>query len=71
MFSGTVRAGLGLRAATVPLATGGLAERLLRPDWKVVETVRFRASSDSIFLRIACGGSARKMTREETDLVAL
>lgn len=55
MFSGTVSAGLGLRAATVPLVTAGFGRRFPRPEWKVVETVRLRESSDSIFLRIACG----------------
>lgn len=51
MVCGTVNAGLGLRAATVPLATVGL-----RPFWLrklVVEMVRLRESSDSIFFRIA------------------
>lgn len=54
MFSGTVSAGDGLSAATVPLG----AERCLRFEvlfdcWCVVEIVRFRDNSDSIFLRMA------------------
>lgn len=54
MFSGTVRAGLGLRAATVPLVAA-LEARLEERDVWVVEMVRLRESSDSIFLRMACG----------------
>jgi hypothetical protein len=53
MVSRTVSAGLGLSAATVPLATLGLPPRL-RPGCRVVETVRFRDSSFPIFLRKAC-----------------
>ena len=54
MFSGTVSAGDGLSAATLPLG----AERCLRFEvlfdcWCVVEIVRFRDNSDSIFLRMA------------------
>lgn len=55
MLSGTVKAGLGLRAATVPFWTFGLLPRL-RFEGYAVEIVRFRESSDSIFLRIACEG---------------
>ena len=47
-------------AVTVPLATGGLAGRLLRLGWKVVEMVRFQASSDSIFLLITGWGISGK-----------
>ena len=54
IFSGTVSAGLGLSAATVPFATAGFPPRFPRLCWWVVEIVRFRASSDSIFFRIAC-----------------
>jgi hypothetical protein len=54
MFSGTVNAGLGLRAATVPLVGTILPPGPPRLDrWWVVDIVRFRASSDSIFFRIA------------------
>lgn len=55
MSSGTVKAGLGFSAATVPFCTFGLLPRL-RLECCVVEIVRLRASSDSIFLRIACAG---------------
>lgn len=57
MLSGTVNAGLGLRPATVPFLA--LDDRFDEdccccwpPAGKLV--VRFRESSDSIFLRIAC-----------------
>ncbi len=53
MFSGTVRAGAGLSAATVPFCAFDLLPRLLLRWYCVVEMVRFRASSDSIFLRMA------------------
>ncbi len=54
MFSGTVNAGLGLRAATVPFAPVVLDNFLFRRVFDAaVEIVRLRASSDSIFLRIA------------------
>ena len=54
MFSGTVSAGLGFSAATVPLAAEGLFPRLDERCWLwVVEMVRLRDSSDSIFFRIA------------------
>ena len=55
MFSGTVNAGLGLRAATVPLVGTSLPPGPVRLDdrWWFVEIVRFRASSDSIFFRMA------------------
>lgn len=56
MFSGTVNAGLGLRAATVPLVGTILPPGPARLDdrwWWLVGIVRFRASSDSIFFRIA------------------
>jgi len=52
MFSGTVKAGEGFSAATVPLAATGFP--FLPPRvFCVVEIVRFRANSDSIFFRIA------------------
>lgn len=55
MFSGTVNAGLGLRAATVPLVGASLPPGPPRLDerWWVVDIVRFRESSDSIFFRMA------------------
>lgn len=53
MVSGTVSAGLGLSAATVPLATVGLLPRRRLLCW-VVEMVRFRESSFPILLRRAC-----------------
>ena len=55
IFSGTVNAGLGLRAATVPLAATSLPPGARLDDrwWWLVGIVRFRASSDSIFFRIA------------------
>ena len=53
MLSGTVSAGLGFSAATVPFCTFGLLLCFL-PCWCVVEIVRLRESSDSIFFRIAC-----------------
>ena len=53
MVSGTVSAGLGFSAATVPLATLGLPPRR-RLLCCVVEMVRFRESSFSILLRKAC-----------------
>lgn len=55
MFSGTVRAGLGFNAATVPFCALALCPRLRLPGASccVVEIVRLRESSDSIFLRIA------------------
>ena len=56
MLSGTVRAGLGFKAATVPFWTLGLLLRLVRFGLKVVEIVRLRESSDSIFLRMAWDG---------------
>ena len=63
MLSGTVSAGLGFKAATVPFWTLGFALRLLRFWLYVVEMVRLRESSDSIFLRIACVGlSGSKLT---------
>lgn len=52
IFSGTVRAGEGLSAATVPFAAS-FPPRCFLLDWCVVEMVRFRDNSDSIFLRIA------------------
>lgn len=57
MFSGTVRAGLGFSAATVPFCAVALCPRLRLPGASccVVEIVRLRESSDSIFLRIAWG----------------
>ena len=59
MVSGTVRAGLGLSAATVPFATFALRD--LRPlACCVVDMVRFRESSVSILLRRACGNETRK-----------
>lgn len=56
MLSGTVNAGLGLRAATEPLAPVAFEECFLlrRLFEAVVDIVRFLASSDSIFLRMAC-----------------
>ena len=53
MCSGTVSAGLGFSAATVPFVAVRPARLPGRPLC-VVEIVRLRASSDSIFLRIAC-----------------
>lgn len=54
MLSGTVNAGLGLSAATVPFAPVILDSFLFRRLFDAaVEIVRLRASSDSIFLRIA------------------
>jgi hypothetical protein len=53
MFSGTVSAGLGRSAATVPLAACTLLPRLPPRMLFVVEMVRLRESSDSIFLRMA------------------
>ena len=54
MLSGTVNAGLGLSAATVPFAPVILDSFLFRRLFDaVVEIVRLRASSDSIFLRMA------------------
>jgi hypothetical protein len=53
IFSGTVKAGVGLRAATVPFCAVAFVERLLLWPNPVVDIVRFRASSDSIFFRIA------------------
>ena len=56
MFSGTVKAGLGLRAATVPLVGTSLPPGPVRLDdrwWWLAGIFRFRASSDSIFFRIA------------------
>ena len=56
MFSGTVNAGLGLRAATVPLVGASLPPGPARLDdrwWWLAGIVRFRASSDSIFFRMA------------------
>lgn len=53
MFSGTVKAGLGLSAATVPLAAAGFPPRLVLRCPCVVEIVRFRDNSDSIFFLIA------------------
>ena len=52
IFSGTVRAGEGLSAATVPFAAS-FPPRCFLLDWCVVEMVRFRDNSDSIFFRIA------------------
>ena len=57
MFSGTVRAGEGRSAATVPFWAVDLAARLWREGRPVVEMVRLRASSDSIFLRMAWTGT--------------
>ena len=57
MFSGTVRAGEGRNAATVPFWTVDLAGRFWREGRPVVEMVRLRASSDSIFLRMAWAGT--------------
>ena len=54
MDSGTVKAGLGFRAATVPLGGAGFP-RLLRWLW-LIEMVRFLESSDSIFFLIAWRG---------------
>jgi hypothetical protein len=55
MLSGTVNAWLGLRAATVPFAPPASFPPFLPLElpWAVVEMVRFLASSDSIFLRMA------------------
>ena len=53
MVSGTVRAGLGLSAATVPLATLGFPPRR-RPLCWVVDMVRLRERPCSILLRSAC-----------------
>ena len=57
MFSGTVRAGEGRSAATVPFWAVDLAGRFWREGRPVVEMVRLRASSDSIFLRMAWTGT--------------
>ena len=67
MLSGTVRAGLGLSAATVPLATLGFTPRR-RPLCWVVDTVRLRESSCSILLRSACYWH-EPHTREETHML--
>jgi hypothetical protein len=53
IFSGTVRAGDGRSAATVPFWAVGLAGRFWREGTPVVDIVRLRANSDSIFLRMA------------------
>ena len=54
ILSGTVNAGLGFNAATVPFAPVILDSFLFRRLFDAaVEIVRLRASSDSIFLRIA------------------
>lgn len=56
ILSGTVNAGLGFNAATVPLTGAVLPPRPRFERWPVwlCEMVRLRESSDSIFLRIAC-----------------
>ena len=69
MLSGTVSAGLGFNAATVPFCTLDLLERLLLRCWWVVEIVRFRESSDSIFLRIACEGFVSALALTVLDAV--
>ena len=56
MFSGTVRAGEGRSAATVPFWAVDLTGRFWRGGRPVAEMVRLRASSDSIFLRMAWTG---------------
>jgi len=53
MFSGTVRAGEGRSAATVPFWAVDFAERFWREGTPVADIVRLRANSDSIFLRMA------------------
>lgn len=53
MVSETVSAASGLRAATVPFAAVTFPPRRFRNGPPVVEMVRLRASSDSIFFRIA------------------
>lgn len=71
MVSGTVSAALGLSAATVPFWTC-LPGRFLLGRACVVEIVRLRESSDSIFLRIACRSSETRFGRvlgAITDLV--
>ena len=62
MFSGTVRAGEGRSAATVPFWAVDLAVRFWREGRPVVEMVRLRASSDSIFLRMAWTGTVTSIT---------
>lgn len=51
MVSGTVRAGLGFKAATVPFVTVPFANFLRKGA--VVDVVLFRDSSDSIFFLMA------------------
>lgn len=60
MPSGTVKAGLGLKPATVPF-WGRLLERLPPLDcWVALDPGRFRESSDSIFLRRDCSLPAKE-----------
>lgn len=63
IVSGTVSAGLGLRAATVPFVAADLVDFFPLEDWWVVEMVRFLASSVSIFLRIALDGDEQSRRR--------
>lgn len=58
MDSETVNAARGFNAATVPFAAEALPPRRGREGPLVVDIVRLRASSDSIFLRIACAHQA-------------
>lgn len=51
MPSGTVKAGLGLKPATVPFWARLLVRLLPLDCWLVLDPGRFRESSDSIFLR--------------------
>lgn len=51
MDSGTVKAGLGFNAATVPFVAVPFVSFLRKGA--VVDVVRFRDSSDSIFFRMA------------------
>lgn len=68
MCSGTVSAGLGFRAATVPFVAVRLARFPGRPLC-VVDIVRLRASSDSIFLRMACTVVSRQCRQRGQGLV--
>jgi hypothetical protein len=62
ILSGTVNAWLGFKAATVPFAALAFPPFLfLEPGPCAVEMVLFLASSDSIFLRMACCSHAQRL----------